>query len=608
MSSSQKNINTLQLSDGSFSGSEATFLTSLILTCLNNLESTPQLDNIKRQALDFLLNQKSAFWSFNYWKRDSKKNKSLPYPDDLDDTFCALAAINGFDDRLLDGEALAKITTILTAVEENEGGPYRTWIVPSDSETGWKDVDIAVNSNIAFFLAMQGIFLPKVRRFLVDRVIKKELDSPYYPTIFPIVYFLSRYFKLDRKITSSQKQILQKIILSKQNSHRHFGNPLHTALAVSALINLDIDPQKLAASIKHLRRTCRNGVWPRYPFCCDPVIKKRRYYAGSVALTTAFCLEALTMYHQKIKTIIPKTEKKDLQAEKLYYTVIKKAEERFSKLGTELQSIASTVLSETIKKDLDKQVILLPYYFCQSLGQEGKSIGRDFLVTLGLANLYGWIAYRIYDDFFDSEGNSLRLSLANICLRELTVIYQDLIPAQYRDIMNKMDSANAWEIAHTRFDPQKYPPQSIPDYDNLSQLAYKSFGHALGPIAILIRLGYGFKSPKVNKFLTFFRHYIIARQLNDDAHDWENDMNHGQINAVGAMILSRITQKSDMQKIFWEEIYECVAQIIYRHTNIAKKAWPSLSFLIILIESSLQNGLTERQKSLNFLNTYQSIV
>jgi len=97
-----------------------------VLSCLSALEETPKVKTIKQKAAKFLLSQKSKHWSFNYWVRNSQEAKKLPYPDDLDDTFCALSALFQYDPNLINGSAMAKIITLLTAMEKKEGGPYRT--------------------------------------------------------------------------------------------------------------------------------------------------------------------------------------------------------------------------------------------------------------------------------------------------------------------------------------------------------------------------------------------------------------------------------------------------------------------------------------------------
>lgn len=598
---------------------ETTFLVSLIVSCLNSLDQTPNIIDQKNQAVNFLLNEKSDHWSFNYWQRKSKKNKDFPYPDDLDDTFCALSAIFGHNPKILNGKSLAKIITILTATEKKEGGPYQTWIVPENAPDVWKDIDLAVNANIAYFLALQDIFLPNLRKFFIKKINDKNISSKYYPTIFPVAYFLSRYISLDKKISDKTKKQFQKIILSGQKANSNWENPLLTALAVSALIRLGFVPKSIDTNIQYLKKFIGEKTKKIYPFCYDPVINGKQYFAGSISLTLAFCFEAISLFE---KSKIKKQEKNlDKTGEKIYKTVLKIAQKRFESLDTDLKSISLSFLKKTIEKDKDKQVILMPYFFVLGLDKKNiKKIPNNFLVSLGLANLYGWIAYTIYDDFLDDEGKPIQLSLANLCLRELSSIFTNILPNTefpqiFTETMDILDSANAWEIANCRFNPSDFPPQKIPDYGNYLRLSDRSFGHALGPIAVLVRLGFSKKSVEIKKFISFFQNYIIARQLNDDAHDWEDDLKKGHINSVAAEMLSRHPTKnpSELENIFWFKTFENIATKILKHTSKAKIALKEntvikntflLEYLVSLVEKSTQLGLEEKKESTNFLETY----
>ena len=119
----------------------STFPAALILSAIYDVKDTAQTKQLKKGLGKFLAAQKNDNWSFNYWARDAKENKDLPYPDDLDDTFCSLSALFQHKPKSIDGKALAKIVSLLTFVEDKEGGPYRTWLVPLDSEKVWLDVD-----------------------------------------------------------------------------------------------------------------------------------------------------------------------------------------------------------------------------------------------------------------------------------------------------------------------------------------------------------------------------------------------------------------------------------------------------------------------------------
>lgn len=603
----------------------STFPSSLILSCLCSLEETPEIKRIKDRLATFLLSQKSKHWSFNYWTRNSKEAKTLPYPDDLDDTFCALVALYQYNPELIDGSAMAKIVTLLTAVEKKEGGPYRTWLVPHDADKVWKDVDLVANSNIAYFLSLQDVSLPSIDALIESAIKTENYVSPYYPSIYPVIYFISRFYK------GKKTKKIRDFLLSKRDASEKWDNPLNTALAISSLLNFGASLGKLKKSIVYLTTRQRHGSWQPYAFCIDPAIKRKTYCAGSSALTTAFCLEVIGKYLQKSKI---KSQRLKVQKERetgkqvhIYNQVVREAKQRFSKLDDDLKTQAMSVLKAILKRDKDRQIILMPYFFKISLGKNRKTVSKNLLVQLGLANLYGWIAYTIYDDFLDDEGEPRLLSVANLALRELTTIFNTVLPKEtgfqvfFHKTMDTIDAANTWEVSNCRIkiEGSKLNIQNlkIPDYGDLSRLAHRSLGHALGPAAILFSLGYKASSSELKNLMHFFKHFLIARQLNDEAHDWEEDFKMGRINAVGFQILKRVRNKKlgikEFQKIFWTEIVVGVCQTVLKHTQLARKALdkipiicdPSLmEKLLIPIEASAQKALREREETLKFLKTY----
>jgi hypothetical protein len=564
------------------------FFTALILSCLNSVKKS---DEIKNKAATFILSQKSDYWSFNYWPRDSKENQTLPYPDDLDDTFCALIAIYQSDPKIIDGSVMAQIVTLLTTVEKKEGGPYKTWIVPNTSNKVWQDIDLAVNSNVGYFLSLQEVELESITKLINTAINRQNLTSPYYPSVYPIIYFISRFFKSKKLID---------IILSKKIKD-HWENPLDTALAINSLINLNVDSKILLPSINYLLKNQQeDGSWPPSAFCIDPSINHQTYYAASAALTTAFCVQALSKYSDIISI---STKKEDKTADQIHQKILQIAN-RQTKF---LMPIPSSICK--------KSVTLLPYLFYQSLGKNGKKISEDFLIQCGLANLYGWIAYTIYDDFIDGEGKQNLLSLANFCLRQLTHIYNSILPqTDFADVfnqtMNKTDQANYWEIVNC------YDQKKLPDFGDYSQLAQKSLGHALGPIAILYSLGFNKNSSEIKNTWIFFNHYLIARQLNDDAHDWEDDLKKGFINPVAVQIFKKSSHQKDFKEIFCHKVLIDVSNVILINITQAKKAISKINLIhhpkVILSllknpEQSAKKAIHEQTESLKFINEYQQL-
>ena len=606
------------------------FSTALILQCLNTLKEDTKIKAIKRKAADFLLSQKSEHWTFNYWARQAKEFKTMPYPDDLDDTSCALAALFKHNSKIINGSVMGKFVMVLTALEEKEGGPYRTWLVKPDAEKVWKDVDLAVNSNLAYFLSLQDISLDNLN-FLIEMAIdNKKYSSPYYSSEYPVIYFISRFYRGDK----TQKII--DFLFSEQDKNGKWDNPLNTALVVSALLNLGIAPEKLSKNISYLFKNQNKGFWRPYPFYID--VKK--YYAGSSALTTAFCLEALQKYltfSQNRKTV-QKTELPTSKQTEIYNSITQLANKRCSLFNGDLKKQALKALSQTLKTNKDKQIVLLPYFFKTALGKRAKNISDEKLIQLGLANLYGWTAYTIYDDFLDEEGRPELLSAANAFLRGLTTIFNNVVPPEsgfpdfFSQTMDCLDNANTWEVNHCRIrsrGKQLNVPDTLPVYGDYTKLAERSLGHALTPIAILFLLGYKEKSEEIKKVSAFFKHYIIARQLNDDAHDWEKDLKRGQIDSVGADVLRKWKEATplkqqreadilkimpDLQKIFWYDVIPEVCQTVLKRTELAEKSLKAISLisnplvmtnLLKPVRYSAQKALAEREETIKFLKSYK---
>lgn len=600
---------------------QTTFTTSLILLALHDLPDSALLSQIRKRAVNFLLSQKSEHWSWNYWARGAQQAKDLPYPDDLDDTFCALAALFHYDPLLLDGKALAHIVQLLTATETKEGGPYRTWLVDDHAAKLWKDRDLAVNSNIAYFLSLQDIRLPNLLKFIDSSLNKKQFISTYYPTIYPVIYFLSRAYQ------GKQKTLIQNTLLAKRETNHSWGNPLFTALAVRSLLNLDIPSYKLTKSIHYLLNERQKGHYKPYPFCFDPTRDGKKYVSGSSAVTTAFCLGTLFAYEKKQKEM-PQKKHAD-QKNMLYQQILLGINQQFLILDKPLQKEFKQLLKKLLLKDADQTIALLPYYFSLTLGKKRKAIPDKLLVQLGIANIFGWIAYTVYDDFLDEEGTPKQIPIANIALREVMSIYEKLLPtttfALYvRKIMNKLDYANFWEVTHTRFIKNstiKLNDIPSPSFKNLELLAQKSFGHALGPIAILFSLGYNEKSQETKNLAKFFREYLIVKQINDDAHDWEQDLQRGQINVVASLVLKKNQQNDTLkkalprlQKIFWFEVIPDIAYIAAKRAKRAEGFLKKCTFLdnttpledlLFQQTDAIQKALKEQERTRQFLQEYK---
>lgn len=594
--------------------------TNIVLSSLIQVEEGDIVHEIKRRAAEFLLREKNEYWSFNYWFRQSEWYVKEPYPDDLDDTFCALAALYAYDASLFDGEAIAKIATMLTSAEKQEGGPYDMWLVPPEGRTKWNDTDVVVNSNIAYFLSLQGIQLPNVTRFIETAIEERRYEFPYN-TIYPGIYFISRFY------TGEKKSQMIDLLISTQEPDGKWENPLRTALAMTALLNTSKDRYRDAVErgmIYLLHSQVSDGSWPVASFYYQMKTPEKTLFAGSVSTTTALCLEALQGFrslNQAPEFREPQQSSEQIIMERIRTVVM----HRFSQCGPDLQREAARMMSELLQGNLERQIMLLPFLFREAVGERGVCISDEMVIQLGAANVFGWMAYTAYDDLLDGEGDPRLISPAHVCLRTSYELFCTLLPQESgfshltREIFDLIDSANSWELAQTR---THVGP--IPEYGDLMHLAHRSLGHALGPLTILFALGFREEMGEIRLIRNFFEHFLIARQLDDDAHDWQEDLEHGQMNVVATWIaheqglsLEQViaSSKEALRQIFWEQTVNTVCGKIEEHLEKARSSLEHISVidhpekllqLLIPIQNSVQKTLADREEAMKFFLTYRS--
>ena len=256
-----------------------------------------------------------------------------------------------------------------------------------------------------------------------------------------------------------------------------------------------------------------------------------------------------------------------------------RAEITLRQLDPSVRSLALKFLARIKQADKHREISLLSSRFHGSLQNP---VHSRYIAPLGEANILCWIAYTIYDHFIDGELVTPYLPVANITMRLSIQRYESLFALNhpFREIVQKtftaMDSANAWELEHCRFKitESHLTVGQIPNYGRHHMLARRSFGHALGPLA-LVSLG-STTPQQLDTIEKSLRHYLIARQLNDDMHDWREDLQKGHISPVVALLLRQADIQpgvyplpslvENLTPIFWSDTVETMNKVI--HTNV----------------------------------------
>ena len=673
-----------QNTDGSFPGTTFSletdrtetaptcFHTSLILTALKT-EISQDFQHIVSKGIAFLLDQQSANGSWNYWPRNSDASKQWPYPDDLDDTFVALSCIAHYRTETFDEHMLVAAVNLLIGNEVAEGGPYGTWIIRrpktssrADTNTA-PDIDIAVNSNIACFLREHAIHVPRLEQY-IDREIARafyeyqhdpeqdpHFSSKYYQSPIVIIYFLSRWY--DGPHRSMLAAYLRDCAKRWTGPNSEQSTTTEMALAVTALLRFGEPPETIAPLVAEILKACDLAADPTsdttsnfaaitapFPFYIERKEEGVTFWSGSIALNAALVFEALSLYGQVLDTPTQPTAS-DTPAERAK-EISGAITNRFSALLPELKEVLAREIATIESADKNFEVRLLPYMIWSELRPDLKErVPAEIVNDLCVANVLGWIGFSIYDDAIDApvhpDTKDIRIPLANICAREAAHLFQECIyhaenisaisapiendlSTTIIEILHQIDEANAWERIHCRRNSERYLSlrEPVPEFGNLEHLAQKSLGLALAPMIIMATVA-GEKSETIR---TFFTHYLIARQLHDDAHDWMNDLEQGAINPVGAAVIRKtlarhpekraLDLRSDrlmLEKIFWYKTVDDIVALITQHAAQARQTLESLSGygsfvslenIITKIESSAERTLHERNQARDFLDAY----
>lgn len=215
------------------------------------------------------------------------------------------------------------------------------------------------------------------------------------------------------------------------------------------------------------------------------------------------------------------------------------------------------------------------------------SISSAKLNILGEANIHCWIAYTIYDHILDKDADATLLPAANICMRIALKLYQQTLPMRHPlqslivHYFDQVDVTSAWEVSSCRLHISEglIHVSTLPDYRHHEMLAWRSCIHILGPL-IVAASSPSITSEQRQQFTEGLHHYLVARQLGDDIHDWREDLVTGRISAVVALLLERQNVQKDstynldelvaaIQKDFLDEGAITISELILLHTKQA---------------------------------------
>jgi hypothetical protein len=231
----------------------------------------------------------------------------------------------------------------------------------NEQTTDWKDIDPVVNANIGYFLKLHDINLPPLKKYIEDIIINSNYTSRYYHNPETVLYFITRYY------SGPLTETISNYLLSRQNKDELWENDLLTTLAVSSLIRTKTDPQLFTKAINHLKELASADTWQAYPLYIEQN-KEIIVYNGAPALTTAFALEALTLYEKESQKKPETNTKINISyADKLQKSIVDNVKNYLTFFPEKTIGITDSLLEKMLEKNKGNQITLLPYFFLQTL-------------------------------------------------------------------------------------------------------------------------------------------------------------------------------------------------------------------------------------------------
>lgn len=659
-----RNLVILQNPDGSFSSENlstgevltTSYFTSVVLLSLartsDEIKNLPEFQDIIKSAITFLKQSQSLNGSWNYLARNNSELEApARYPDDLDDTFLALHVLAIWEPDFITPEILASATNILIAAEQSPGGPYFTWIVPSELRNKWGDVDVVVNSNINNFLKYQGITLEPLQQYLKNAVTKNTINdsvirhSLYYTNELVAHYFMSTELLSEIQISKTENNNSLPLI-SLENEHL-----TRTALVIIRSLKTsrgDLDDSVIKKYTERIiAPLTKDTPCKPYPFFVEKIASESREYAGSRALDCALHMEALSMIHQKVSPEKVPTQRNESYLSEHAYSASDSIQRIRETIEIHTYSFPETYSFfvkrfDALMNSPERAHALFPLEYYLSLESSVKQrINRETFTQICTAHVLGIITFTLQDAICDDESPQEHIALVSsgmLLIHKLfeSVLYGNSDMQLVNEILHTMNESLLRETITSSL---LYSTEGIilmkdiPDHlpmDSLRTVSNKSIGYAISPIVFLILCGGPKSYREIRLMRTYCEIFLGLRQTLDDLHDWYQDLLSQVSNPISSMVLSAYKkervgeisidptkQKYELSTIFWNTVFPQVRTLMKNEISSAKhtisemqllSSTDFLSRMITRYEKVLDETTATKKSVSNFLFHYENSI
>lgn len=585
----------------------------------------PELEGACAVLADGLRAERGPLGTFNYWRRGGRDAEERPYPDDLDTTSCALDALAAHAGGALPGDWVAAYVRVLTVRETVPGGPYRTWVVSGDAADAWQDADPVVNANVGRLLARLDAVPEALERHLSERIRDRDARSPYYPDQAAFRYFLAPWYR-GEALDALRGECLRALCAAIEG-----GSTQTLAFALAAASALPgVDARVIRAGALRLACACEHDAMDIRPeaVCIDRKTAESQNDAGCHAFAVALCREALARAHGRL-VVAP--DPWSAQEDRAHDAVLERTRALCAAFPAPLAVQARELVDRAVSGDRWRRLTVFPFRLARAASGTGQVYDAKF-AGFGAANLFGWAAYTAYDALLDGQAGPDALSAANACMRASLSLFHEAFPklsgwkAWCARVFDGMDGANAEERRSWRLSRDADGAWRLPDRipsPSFEFLTRRSCGMLLAPVALVLSVSGRGRNERSRHVRRFLAHVIAARQLCDDAHDWEDDLAEGRLNAASALLFCgerpgmAVTEadREARRARFWNGTLDELAAQVRMHVEAARRHARAgfapgheayARDLLDPIVASMDAAVRERDVALAFLAAYRA--
>lgn len=276
--------------DGTLEELATPFDTTFVIECLRHVRH-PGVPAILDRACQYLVKAMTpdGVW---YWADPVLLKQWLAHWPDADDSACCSHALLAMG---ISPPELARNQQLLLGHRDPRGA-FLSWLDHGARPQG-NDVDTVVNANVLLYLGETPETWPAIEH--LNHVIASNAEYHsywYYLDHLTLYYAMSRAWHAGVTGLAPSRPALIERTLQRRAADGSFGSDLQTALAITTLINCGARSEIGPAVEVLAGRQQPDGGWTAealYAAQRPPFPGIFIFWCGSVALTTALCLEAI---------------------------------------------------------------------------------------------------------------------------------------------------------------------------------------------------------------------------------------------------------------------------------------------------------------------------